>query len=83
MIHEGHQLFSGIEKKFEAGRYHSWVAEESCFPKVLNVIERDENEQIMALCHSELPIYGIQFHPESVMTPQGKKMLKNFLELAQ
>nr|WP_211277425.1 aminodeoxychorismate/anthranilate synthase component II [Nonlabens spongiae] len=83
MIHEGHQLFSGIEKNFEAGRYHSWVAEASNFPKELKVIARDENDQIMALCHKELPVYGIQFHPESVMTPQGKEMLKNFLELAR
>ena len=82
MIHDGHALFKGIDNHFEAGRYHSWVAEESTFPTELQAIARDENGQIMALCHKESSIYGIQFHPESVMTPQGKQMLQNFLELA-
>lgn len=81
MQHEGNELFAGVDHEFEAGRYHSWNAQESDFPDSLQVIARDEDDQIMALKHKELPIYGVQFHPESVMTPQGKTMLKNFLSL--
>ena len=81
MSHKGDPLFRDVDQKFEAGRYHSWVSEPESFPSELEVIAVDENDQIMALTHKELPIYGIQFHPESVMTPQGKQMLKNFLDL--
>ena len=79
MEHDDSAFFDGVDHKFEAGRYHSWNAQESDFPDVLQITARDENGQIMALKHKELPIYGVQFHPESVMTPQGKTMLKNFL----
>lgn len=81
MEHDDSSFFDGVDHKFEAGRYHSWNAQESDFPEVLQITARDENGQIMALKHKELPIYGVQFHPESVMTPQGKTMLKNFLAL--
>jgi len=79
MQHEGNELFTGVDYEFEAGRYHSWNAQESDFPDVLQITARDEHDQIMGLKHKDLPIYGVQFHPESVMTPQGKTMLKNFL----
>ncbi|PRP65683.1 anthranilate synthase component II [Nonlabens agnitus] len=79
MQHDNSAFFDGVDKQFEAGRYHSWNAQESDFPDVLQITARDENGQIMALKHKDLPIYGVQFHPESVMTPQGKTMLKNFL----
>ncbi|WP_194851037.1 anthranilate synthase component II [Nonlabens antarcticus] len=79
MQHDNSPFFTGVDEKFEAGRYHSWNAQESDFPAVLQITARDENKQIMALKHRELPIYGVQFHPESIMTPQGKLMLKNFL----
>lgn len=81
MSHQGNSLFNQVNTNFEAGRYHSWVSDPKTFPSTLEVIARDENQQIMALKHKELPIYGIQFHPESVMTPQGKQMLQNFLDL--
>lgn len=74
-------LFSGIESPFETGRYHSWVPDEASFPDVLQVIARDDDGCIMALRHRELPVYGVQFHPESVMTPCGKKLLSNWLAL--
>lgn len=79
MEHNNSAFFDGIDHKFEAGRYHSWNAQESDFPEILEITARDDNGQIMALKHKKLPIYGVQFHPESVMTPQGKTMLKNFL----
>ncbi len=81
MNHTGTPLFHKIPTVFEAGRYHSWVADRNSFPEELAITATDENGQIMALKHKELPIYGVQFHPESVMTPQGKTMLKNFLKL--
>ena len=80
MTHTGNEIFKGIETKFDAGRYHSWAAENSSFPDVLEITATDQNGQIMALKHNTLPIYGLQFHPESIMTPQGKTMLKNFIE---
>jgi anthranilate synthase component 2 len=79
MQHDKSPFFTDVDEKFEAGRYHSWNAQESDFPEVLEITARDETGQIMALKHKELPIYGVQFHPESIMTPQGKTMLKNFL----
>ncbi|KQC32881.1 anthranilate synthase subunit II [Nonlabens sp. YIK11] len=79
MEHDNSAFFNDVDQQFEAGRYHSWNAQESDFPDVLQITARDENGQIMALKHKDLPIYGVQFHPESVMTPQGKTMLKNFL----
>lgn len=79
MTHNGNELFDTIENTFPAGRYHSWAAETTSFPDVLEVTAIDHNGQIMALKHKSLPIYGVQFHPESVMTPDGKTMLKNFI----
>ncbi|WP_124980155.1 anthranilate synthase component II [Nonlabens xiamenensis] len=81
MTHEGDAFFKSIPISFQAGRYHSWVADASNFPSELVITAKDENGQIMALKDRTLPIYGVQFHPESIMTPQGKLMLKNFLEL--
>jgi anthranilate synthase/aminodeoxychorismate synthase-like glutamine amidotransferase len=80
MTHTENELFKGIPSKFNAGRYHSWVAENNSFPDVLEITATDENGQIMALKHKTLPIYGLQFHPESIMTPDGKVMLKNFID---
>ena len=81
MQHDKSSFFSNVDERFEAGRYHSWNARETTFPEELQVTARDENGQIMALKHKDLPIYGVQFHPESIMTPQGKTMLKNFLAI--
>jgi len=81
MTHNGNAIFNHIDTNFEAGRYHSWAAQNSSFPDVLEITATDENGQIMALKHKELPIYGLQFHPESIMTPQGKTMLKNFIDI--
>lgn len=72
-------LFEGLETAFEVGRYHSWVVAENDLPDCLQVTSYDENGQIMSLRHKELDVRGVQFHPESVLTPNGKRMLKNWI----
>ncbi len=71
-------LFSNIPKKFMAGRYHSWVVD-SKLSTELETIAIDSNNQVMALRHKTYNLRGVQFHPESIMTPEGKQMIKNFL----
>jgi len=73
-------LFSGLQKGIEVGRYHSWVVEREGFPEVLEITSLDENGQIMSLRHREFDIRAVQFHPESVLTPDGKTMIKNWIE---
>lgn len=74
-------IFAGLPKTVSCGRYHSLIAQESDFPECLKVTARDENGQIMALQHRETQTYGVQFHPESLLTGDGKRMLANFLNL--
>lgn len=74
-------ILRGIDKTFQAGRYHSWVSEKSSFPKELLVTSEDEKGEIMSFRHESLPIYGVQFHPESIMTPDGRVMMENFLKI--
>ncbi|MBT8274519.1 MAG: aminodeoxychorismate/anthranilate synthase component II [Bacteroidia bacterium] len=73
-------MFKGLEKEIEVGRYHSWVVEKENFPMELEITSIDENGQIMSLRHREFDIRAVQFHPESVLTPKGKKMIKNWIE---
>ena len=77
--HNGSGLFTDLPTLFEAGRYHSLVVERSSFPRCLEVIAESDDGEIMALRHRELPMYGVQFHPESVLTRDGKKILARFL----
>jgi anthranilate synthase component II len=85
VAHTGHALFRGIPAPFEAMRYHSLVVSPEELPEELEVTawsdDRAAGSEIMALCHRSLPIYGVQFHPESVATAPGKRLLANFLEL--
>ncbi len=74
-------IFQGIDHHFEVGRYHSWVVDKENFPDCLEITAESEEGQIMALKHKNYNIHGIQFHPESVLTPEGKTMIKNWLEL--
>lgn len=74
-------LFQGLPQSVPCGRYHSLICQESDFPECLKVTGRDEDGQIMALAHREHPTYGVQFHPESLLTEDGKRMLANFLNL--
>ena len=76
-------LFNGLPEKFPAARYHSLAALEETLPKELTVTARAEDGEIMAVEHKEYPVYGVQFHPESVMTPDGKTMIENFLAAAR
>ena len=74
-------IFSGIPRDITIGRYHSWVVSREDFPDCLEITAVSEQGQIMALRHRELNVRGIQFHPESVLTPDGKKMLQNWMFL--
>lgn len=73
-------LFDGLENQFEVGRYHSWVVSPEDFPEILQITSVDENGQIMSLRHKTYDVKGVQFHPESVLTPDGKKMLENWVQ---
>ncbi len=73
-------LFSGIPDGFMAGRYHSWVIDPDGFPKSLEVTATDANGHIMALRHKNHDVLGVQFHPESVLTPFGEQIMRNWLE---
>ena len=79
--HSGSEIFNGIPETFEATRYHSLVAIEVSFPSKLKVTAKTDNGLIMALEHREYPIYGVQFHPESIVTEHGMRMVKNFLKV--
>ncbi len=72
-------IFDGCEKETFVARYHSLAADEKSLPDDLKIIAKTVEGEIMAVSHKSLPIYGLQFHPESILTPEGKKMLKNFL----
>jgi anthranilate synthase component 2 len=73
-------IFKDVPAEFIAGRYHSWVPDEASFPTSLSVLATDDDRCIMMLRHKEFNIYGMQFHPESIMTPQGKKLLRNWVD---
>ena len=73
-------LFKGLPPVFEVGRYHSWVVSPIQFPSELQITAVDEVGSIMALRHSNLPVHGIQFHPESVLTPNGRNIINNWLK---
>lgn len=77
----GSPLFNGLPDKFDVGRYHSWVVEEKDFPTDLEITARDENNFIMALQHKKYDVQGVQFHPESVLTPLGEKIMRNWLDM--
>ena len=74
-------LFKGLPKSVEVGRYHSWIVSDDNFPKELEVTARDENNYIMALQHKKFDVQGVQFHPESVLTPMGEEIMKNWLNV--
>ena len=72
-------IFSGLDRDITVGRYHSWVVSQEGLPECLEVTAVSDEGQIMALRHKTLNVRGIQFHPESVLTPDGRKMIQNFL----
>lgn len=81
--HDGTGLFAGIPIPFDAGRYHSLIVREESLPEELEVTAVAEDGLVMAIAHRSSPVYGVQFHPESVLTPHGEKLLANFVRLAR
>jgi anthranilate synthase component 2 len=74
-------IFAGLPQRITMGRYHSWVVSKENFPFCLEITAESDEGQIMALRHKEYDIHGIQFHPESVLTPEGRKIIENFIAL--
>lgn len=72
-------LFDGIPDQFDAGRYHSWIVDNDGFPDCLEITSVDNENRIMSLRHKEFKVEGVQFHPESVLTPMGEKLIENWL----
>jgi len=81
VFHQGHPLFFGVPSPFTATRYHSLVIKPETCPACLEVTAETEQGEIMAVAHREHPVWGVQFHPESILTSHGKQLLKNFLTL--
>ena len=85
VCHDGTGIFAGLPSPMEVMRYHSLIVERGSIPPSLEItaVSQDDPSEVHAVRHREHPVYGVQFHPESVMTPYGKALLKNFLELAR
>jgi anthranilate synthase/aminodeoxychorismate synthase-like glutamine amidotransferase len=81
VMHDGKTIFAGLSERFQAGRYHSLIVERETLPSCLEVSARTADDVIMGLRHRELKVEGVQFHPESILTPEGKQLLANFLKL--
>ncbi|MBI5060621.1 aminodeoxychorismate/anthranilate synthase component II [candidate division KSB1 bacterium] len=79
VFHDNRTIYRGLSDPFAAGRYHSLAVRESSLPACLEISARAEDGEVMGLRHRELPIEGVQFHPESVLTPEGEKVIANFL----
>ncbi|TCS81279.1 anthranilate synthase component II [Tepidibacillus fermentans] len=78
--HNKTPLFQGVPQVFLAGRYHSWIIDETEIPDEIEVTAKTVDGEIMAIRHKQYPIVGVQFHPESILTPEGKKILANYLQ---
>jgi anthranilate synthase/aminodeoxychorismate synthase-like glutamine amidotransferase len=82
VVHDGKGLFRGMTEPFQAGRYHSLVISNEAVPDELEIAARTkEDDTIMSVRHRTYPVHGVQFHPESVLTDEGRRMLRNFLDL--
>ncbi|MCH8029437.1 MAG: aminodeoxychorismate/anthranilate synthase component II [Candidatus Dadabacteria bacterium] len=81
--HDGGTIYSGLPNPFEATRYHSLIVERDSLPQEFEVTAWTDEDEIMGIRHKELPIEGVQFHPESILTTHGKDLLRNFIELAK
>ena len=79
--HDGKTIFAGLQDRFLAGRYHSLIVEKESLPACLEVSAYTANDVIMGLRHREMKVEGVQFHPESILTSEGKQLLANFLKL--
>ncbi len=81
IYHDGRTVYQGLPNPFDAGRYHSLAVKEEGLPSALRVTAYTSDGEIMGIRHAELPAEGVQFHPESVLTPTGERLLRNFLDL--
>ena len=81
ILHDGKGIFAGVPSPFEATRYHSLLVKRETFPSVLEISAETAEGEVMGLRHREFPIHGVQFHPESILTLEGKRLLQNFLNL--
>jgi anthranilate synthase/aminodeoxychorismate synthase-like glutamine amidotransferase len=81
ILHRGEGVFKGLPSPFEATRYHSLIVKRDTLPDVLEITAETAEGEIMGLRHKSLPVHGVQFHPESILTTEGKRLLQNFLEL--
>ncbi|HRX54657.1 MAG: aminodeoxychorismate/anthranilate synthase component II [Verrucomicrobiales bacterium] len=81
ILHQNVGVFRGLSNPFEATRYHSLIVKRETFPECLEIIAETAEGEIMGLRHRTLPIHGVQFHPESILTSEGKQLLQNFLDL--
>jgi len=81
VTHDGRTVFSGVSQGFEAGRYHSLIAQSNSLPSVLEVSAQTAEGEIMGVRHRSLAVEGVQFHPESILTPEGPRIMENFLRL--
>jgi len=79
--HDNKTVFAGLSQPFEAGRYHSLCANQLTLPDVLELTAQTERGEIMGVRHKELPLEGVQFHPESILTPEGDKLMDNFIRM--
>ena len=81
IIHDEKGIFVGLQNPFEATRYHSLIVKRETLPDCLEITAETAEKEIMGLRHREMPLHGVQFHPESILTLEGKKLLQNFLNL--
>ena len=81
IYHNTNPIFKGLSNPFEATRYHSLIVEKESLPAALQVTAWTKDNEIMGLAHKKFPIWGVQFHPESILTKEGKKLLKNFIDI--
>lgn len=81
IYHNSENIFKGLPNPFSATRYHSLVIEKKSIPNVLEITAWSDDGEIMGIRHKKFPVYGVQFHPESILTTEGKKILQNFLEI--
>ena len=80
ILHNGEGVFAGLPNPFEATRYHSLLVKRETFPDCLQITAETAEKEIMGLRHKQFPIHGVQFHPESILTVEGKRLLENFLK---
>ncbi len=81
IYHEGKGVFAGLQQPFEATRYHSLIVKRETFPDCLEITAETKEKEVMGLRHRTFPLHGVQFHPESILTLEGKKLLNNFLKI--